>query len=1109
MSSAVYLSPDQKSLNVSSVNEDPHSVKRSNGYGIVQSIIACLFSAIFMIVLLTPAILSFTDTKGKIDETSRSNVVAQASGYEWTRFLMCDVFPEPADKIYQYTNTTDLNFMIRSKSALTGGVDGITNGLNWFLEATNPGGFNNINSNIIGYNVTEATELENPVDTEKSAEDRFNKGAQVNPFDRFGVAGLKFTGYMGEWKHIVVNACAENPQAHDPKTGLFYEDRLVPRSVWEDVKISADPRSQVFSPHLPPLYGGFLNVLANVILTMAKTVVVLTVSFVSIAFSNVLVTFGLEELLAGENGGLIGAMFNSVFMPFIIPVFALVGISIIAKAVKGMVRKAFTTALRGIVMFFAALLIAFSPGWLISLPNNFAVVVQAALLSATNTGLAGGGGMCATSIGSFKGNLIDGEVSSDGAVDDIIGTENIIESASANIRSSIGCQMWQMFLFKPWVKGQFGTDWNELWGNGKTPDWAPSGSAELKNDPENKEMVGDPSVPMGGGAFINNWALFQISTQTDVHSPIGNEGEPSKYTSGVSNDWWRIVDVLSNYKEMVVKENAVNEDGEDIVMDIHKPSDKISVLSQWDTWIGGNMMERIWISFSALIIAIIGSAPIMFFAFLSAMFAIGATIAISFAPIVLLVGAMSESGWQVFRGWVDLVVKSTAYRVVAGVLMVISVLLTSAALKMMEDVSWENGVLFLIVATVSVIKAKDVAFRAVASMQTAGYSMTTSGQRVHDLTRGFVKKTVQNPISSSGKAAGTLAGAAVASKMNGGTITQGLGYGFKKEIENIKYRNMRFRGAATQYEQTKQNRGGDKNYIKEQKYCHGDGCGQRLDDNDTSLGMNVFSGARDASGHYYCERCLEEGNIPSDARYVQMRIDPQKDAEIGQERSAEFSSKGLDEVGNFVTSEEYSKRSKRRATKAEKAYEKMSKRDEKAKKRNQLTDSQIDKIRSEASARASGLKYSKKLEKISGVSSTEAMRNKYEAAIGSGNEGRITRAKETVQKSIRFSMKDLDSTIQKNHDTITKEVFNKSIDPYKNIVVPAVPHEIKEFVDEQELTASWIKEDYSNVQVQYLKAYVDYYRKEIDDNVINNDEVMKIYEECLKSSAKYQSRKKG
>lgn len=1060
---------------------------------------------------------------------------------------MCEVFPEPSAEVYQYKSTTDLEFMIRSKSALVPGLSKVDGGLNKILSISNTNDFNEINSHIVGYNLIDPSGMTNPVDMELEAKDRFNRGSAVNPYDRFGMAGLHWTGYMGEWRHVVIDACAENPEPSDPKAGVFYEERLEPRSVWADIEDSKDPRTQIFNKSFPPVGDAFANVAANWIFGITKAIVALTMLFVGVAFSNIVSILGIDKFLGMDGGGLLGALFGSIFLPLIGLVFAAIGIRILYLFSRAKVRQSITELIRSLVLYLMAIVVMVAPGPIIALPNTFAVVVQSILLSTMNQGLTGGGGLCSTNIGSFEGQILDDQVSVDGAIDNTEQTQDIIAQAGTNIQSALGCQLWQMLLVKPWSQGQYGVDWNQMWAKGEIAEWAPEGAAEVKNNDKNAEMVGDASVPMGGGTFINNWALFQISTQTNAHAAIGHEGEPSKYTSGVANDWWRIVDMLSNYEETEIEvANSAVLDGPSSTYMV--PSDNIAVSERWPTWTGQNVSERVWIALSSVLISLVSVSGVLFFAALSAIYSLGITILMAFSPIVFLIGSWPGKGWEVFKGWLELLSLSLAKRISAGILMVLSIVFTSTALRVMETTTWIQGVLLLIVSMLALIKGREVLFRSFTSFRFASHSLTGTADRVANSSKKIGSVLVNKPISASTKAAGSLAGGVVAGVRNGTGWRDGLNKGLKNELQNINYRNANnrhFRSMMVQYEIQK-HRSGQSNLLDEQKRCAQ--CNSPLVDPMLNAGVHLFHGGRDRSGKLICESCLNGQSNRDLFEEVTMNIVTDKNGERSLSEKIRLDTERCQDCGGSVVGgmDKTFKGGRDRKTNQLICSSCMQDRinndklggftkmktpilttgSEKFIAPDAITPEQRELFfRNEKKKYKTAQKQASKDEKERKSANRQEVRANAKGEISDLQAQRIIHAYDAAHTSATMGDKQKDferklvraKTMLKNANTprekakATEKVQKAymglingvavDIDTYKNSPgsVPTVPPSLEEYVNKEKLAAAWVTEDYNEVMVQYIIAYYAKFSEDLDD-VLTDDFLLQVYQDKINAT---------
>lgn len=803
--------------------------------------------------------------------------VAQAStkeahAFDITQYVACEVLKdvEGVKEIYQFTQTSDLQFEFLSKSAVGSGQDKVDQGLNNIIGFFN-GGFDKINEPIIGYKIYPDPEDDGYVSGDADATDkdskkeRYNKGIKVNPYDRFGIAGMKFTSYAGEWKHVVVDAC--NPSnVNDPKAGMFYENRLEPQSTWEDRNNSYDPRTIQYSKGLFSQFGtAFANVIANGLFSVTKTIVVLTNGAINFAFSDIAKTFGLDELIGGDKG-IFSALFKGVFQPLVFMMFVITAFVMLWKVFgTRQYRESWGLLVKSLILFFAAIMVSVNPIFWISIPNNVATVVQSVIVSSMNTSLAGGGGLCATDIGSKDLNIVDNKKAK---------PQDLITQASENMRSSLGCQFWQMLLMKPWAEAQFGTDWNNLWVKDNIPTWAKNGKA-LNND--NGEMTGTAEVPMGNGAVLNNWALYHISTQTNVHAPTGLEGDRPKYSNQTANDWWRIVDALSNYQEeeksftVGQAPDAVAE-GRELPDDFNEvkyvgPKTDLQVTEQWDDWTGNNSWNRVPTALSSIFVAAIALLAPLIFALMAAIYSIGMAILIAVSPIMFLFGIWAGKGWEIFKSWAQLLLNTVMKRIAIAVLLVLSITFVSVALKVIDDIGWFQGVLLLIVSTVLLLKAKDKIMDSFASFNFSNYDMGSQAMKV----KGMINK----PVKDAAKLGTTALAGGAASKYAGGSFAGGANAAFKGQVKNFALEKPWLRPALMAHEAAKANIAeyeGDElanEFLSGQKNCIA--CGKVIAVQEDSLERNetfMVHAGRTEDGNYLCYECYTDGDHESAVEFI-------------------------------------------------------------------------------------------------------------------------------------------------------------------------------------------------------------------------------------------------
>lgn len=994
----------------------------------------------------------------------------EEGGTDVVKWVACNA-SSVTKELYTMNTTDSEEFELNSKSSITTGQEDVTMGLNWLLEASGSE-FVKTNEAVLGRPVdldkaaaednegtaTPGTTPATPTTPTKA--DAFNGGTKkYNPFDRFGVAGLYWTSYKGEWKYVVVDACGKGDPV-DPKTGLYYEKRLVPRATFHQIDNSKDPRSE---PMKRGLIGNtiiaYANVLANLIFWLAKGVVTLAIALINVSFVDLVALLKIDVLLAGKDGntGMFSVLFDSFFLPFTVLAFAATAFYILYWGViKAQARKSLIALGRSLFMFFLAFWAAANPALFVSLPNNVAVTAQAYLVSSLSDSLAGGSGLCSTTLGSGPNKRVElapGEVKE--------GQESsFLAQASANMKSSIGCTLWQQLLLRPWAQGQYGTSWEKTWAKGKVPSWAPTNNSSnsaynheaLTNGDENARMVGDADVPLGAQEVVHNWALFQISTQTNVHAAYGKKSEKPKVTNGIANDWWRIVDVLTNYEEQVVDpttyvgtnkgpfseeklkeqnpaptvpntpttppapsgarvnplkdmvpvgnyaghsgidyraaegtplfasdagvveraggasgqtaygvaviiKNAVGErivyghmtagsltvkegdtvtagqqvglsgnthgvtrpnSGPHLHFEVVPPGGKTGVdsnrtytqawlngatstgqtpggvtsstqqnteyleskgnapLSQWDTWTGGSSGGRIAVAASALFIALIGVAGPMVFAFLCAIYALSVAILMAFSPVMLLFGCWAGRGWEIFKGWAELVVNITLRRIVCGVLLVFVILLNDAALRIVEQVSWWQGVVLLALLSYITVTSRHKIFDTVASVRFASVNFTSSYETISKNVRGTAKGVTRTA------AVAPVGG--FTSLRQGGSFRGGAQAALREEVRHLSYKSKGLRAVVQGYEQADVSlRGLESDSIREAMVC----C---RCEGPTTISSTVY---RQADGGYVCMDCANRDGDANSLTVLNINWD---EARRGQREDAAVRRGGADRV---------------------------------------------------------------------------------------------------------------------------------------------------------------------------------------------------------------------
>lgn len=512
----------------------PLSVKpnKFGARGVWRALVA-FFAATLMVLSLTPGVI-------------QQNTPPQAHALDVTKWLMCGYGKDSIPgKLYQYSQSSDLQFEAYSKSASTVGQSSPDTGANGLLK-------------IVGVDLDKNNQQLVMGGTDVSSSEGYNKGAKLNFFDRFGLGGYQFTAYTGEWNHLVIDACGDKPQPQDPKANHYYDTRLDPTATWDKISSSQDPRVKIFANGQGARYASSVGTfVGNIALGATTWVVGLFLTLLILSFKDVGKLIGLTDILVGTNpdkaGGILGELYQGLFFALFLVVF-LGGLIYTFYKLAERKGKIISRDWKAIIIPTIAALVAVTTinfaGTLLPIPNRVASFVQSITIKATTQQLGSFGEWCSTEVGEKKSTY--NAESQDGGKKDKDLAEDINQIVSENygniVASELSCTFTKLFIFDPWVQGQFGTSPNNLWAEGKDiPSWAKDGKTAGNS---NSKWVGDASVPMGGNTTLNNWALYQLSTQTTEHLPTGSETDLKARTAqGVATDWWRVVDAMSNYNE--------------------------------------------------------------------------------------------------------------------------------------------------------------------------------------------------------------------------------------------------------------------------------------------------------------------------------------------------------------------------------------------------------------------------------------------------------------------------------------------------------------------------------------------------------------------------------
>lgn len=827
-----------------------------------------------------------------------SATTQKVEAFDATKFVFCSWGDDslPA-KAYGWTQTSDLQFEVFSKSAVSFGLDEVNGGLNSLLVATG-NNFENVNDDIRG------------VDENGKELHKFNEGNKYNFFQRFGVAGISYSSYLGEWKHVVIKACDQDPKPQDPKANHFYDTRQDPQSTWDDITNSKDVRTQLFGRGQQDRYvAAVVNFVSNVFLFVSKLIVVLMLSLLSFSFQDVGQIMGIPTLLFGEHGndGFVSNILDNTFWPLL----SLAGLMFIIQLFINFARpvRLGVLAIRYVLCFLFLVIFMTMPGVVASLPLNLAILIQSATLEAASHTVSFDTGLCSTE-GTQVAQPKQFDKDSKKTQEEVTGEYWAATSELARkTASELNCAFVKIFVFDPWTQGQFGKNYNDLWVEGKAPSWA-TNPGYLKN--ENGKQVGEASVPMGGGQYLNNWAIFQVSTQTNAHIPEGAKkgDEKSKVSSGVSHDWWRVVDAVSNYNETDVSQQVqAGPAGGSKEITRGSPDQEKKPLEMWDTWNGTSPGARLASSFLSMFIALGALTVPGILALLVGALTIALEISVLVTPVAFLFAFGNDTMFEWFKGFMGIITSMWATNVSARLSMMFSIMVIWYILDSMRTLGWWQSTLMFVLLSFAIWKSHKYLGNTLRRMVSVGYDLVT---RPMDLIRSGA-----NVAKAAGKTAtsGTISG--VAAKRDGGSFTRGAFEGAKNRARDLSRRSNAGRESYRLYASGK--RGADLG-VRNDKIARYARQGISVASEAQSVVCSscydtiLLDGSRAVyigpNGEYYCDTCYDDGKADPGAEVVDVTDVTEAPVAV-QPRIVKSSltntGSGLKQVRDQYTTDEYTR----------------------------------------------------------------------------------------------------------------------------------------------------------------------------------------------------------
>lgn len=623
-----------------------------------------------------------------------------------------------------------------------------------------------------------------------------------NAFEVFGLSGLNFSSYGGEWKYFEVDPCQTGNRRQPKSTnfGQYYETRKEPLSNNSEASSSIDIRTIEYNKGTMSAFGkAFSDNVSNIFLYIAKFLVSITLAIISVSFSDLSSLIGI-----GEN--LVVQLYKNIFLPFSYVMFLATALYI---GYYGLIKREYRTALvnglaKTILAYGLAVILATVPS-LTKVPNQIVTMGQALVLSSMTSTITNDGeqSLCDTTTGIYN-------------INENTSMEKTMNNTRNYIRSVVGCRLWSEFLFKPYIKGQFGTDYENL--------------TNINN--ENEEWVGKPIVQLSSRT-IENWGLFHISVMSGKHKPVDNI--PSPNINGVNKDYYRIVDALSNYNEEEIEfEKPIGDDS--ITYTSYPEVLKTTPTEYWEYWNGSNSTYRIQYSILIFGLSVLGSIMPLLFAIAGATYSIGLNILTKLAPIFLLFGCYGGRGNQILMQYFGTIISTIIKAIVTTVLLIFSIIIVTNTMSLINEIGIFQAFVFFAIIVFVLYRQKDTIINKLSQVNLGQLNLQGFYKGLNNL-----KKTRKLAVDSAMFAG---LGAYTAHK-SGGSPTKGAQAAMSSFLRNKMYQTRMGRIANMTYEATNR-------HLSQLDTKNCVSCGVLLKEGEFAF--------VDIEGNYYCDTCASVEN---------------------------------------------------------------------------------------------------------------------------------------------------------------------------------------------------------------------------------------------------------
>ena len=439
--------------------------------------------------------------------------------------------------------------------------------------------------------------------------------------------------------------------------------------------------------------------IGNIGLIIATFVTRVSNTVIALTYNPVMKTLGIDDIIVN----LIEGFRESLFFPLIVLVVALAGVQIMWNVGR---RKDYGNQATSIVMLCLTIVLGvilmFKPAQVVNAVDSVPAMIETAIMgSIFSLGDRQGDNLCYAT-GSIN----------DSTFIDLSGNSAKGVGANEGARALM-CENWRTFAFNPWVKGQWGTDYKNLYAENTTV--GPEAS-KMKNT--NTHLVGDASVVMGGGVTERNWALYQLEVMASGTAYFKDLETPS---GRLDTDMYRLVDLQAG------PNNGAGTDGR-----------------YFEAWKGSGF-DRAIIGPVSAIIAIVGAITVIAYSISKIQIAFVISMMLILLPFMFLFGIHPTMGRSKLKGYFGSILGLMIQRIVLVLLIAVMFSIVARSGSLAEEY-WLSAILTLVIL-LFFLKARKEILKFVFEGISAGFGQPIGAQFM-DHPKQWIDKNVRNKHTS-------------------------------------------------------------------------------------------------------------------------------------------------------------------------------------------------------------------------------------------------------------------------------------------------------------------------------------------------------------------------